>query len=178
MIKIGKNYYIVAIVCVFYLVFLKSIDLISDIHFKLDKQEISELHKSAQNNNLTAIRKLTNFYYFIENDRNEAANIYRKYKDINPKVKMALYRFLNIHHSITRENNETIIVLEELANDGNTQALYALEHLYRFGETSAYTGKVFVEQDLQKSAYWTKISECNKKGINITECKTDKELRE
>jgi TPR repeat protein len=170
MIKKEKKYLMMIVISIFYFVFLKSIDLISDVHFKLDKQEISELHKSAQNNNLTAIRKLTNFYYFIENDRNEVANIYRKYKDVNPKVKMALYYFLKSNDNIKRHKDETVTILTELAKDGNIQAQQSLEKLYRFGAISLSTKEVFVEQDIQKAEYWANVIRCREQGGNNQKC--------
>lgn len=83
---------------------MKSLYLISDSHFKLDEKQIENLHKSAQNSNFTAIQKLLNYYYFVEQNNNKTANIYRKYKDINPKIEKALCRFLSEHGNIKQEN--------------------------------------------------------------------------
>jgi hypothetical protein len=149
---------------------LKSVDLISDAHFKLNEQEIAELHKSAQENNLTAIRKIANFYYFIKNDRNEVADIYRKYQDVNPKVKMALYYFLKSNDNIKRHENETATILTELAKMGDIQAQQSLEKLYRFGEVSFSTKEVFTEQNIQKAEYWADVIRCRKEGRNNQEC--------
>ncbi|MDR1008614.1 MAG: hypothetical protein LBL65_08700 [Campylobacteraceae bacterium] len=94
MIKIQKAYLILFVIGIAYFIVLISLNYISDYHFKLSQKEIEELHIIAENNNLTAIRKLTNFYYFIEKDHNAAVNVYRKHKDINPKIKKALRIFL------------------------------------------------------------------------------------
>jgi hypothetical protein len=170
MIQREKKYLVMIVVSIFYIVFLKSVDLISDAHFKLDEQEIAELHNSAQENNLTAIRKLANFYYFIENDRNEVANIYRKYQDVNPKVKMALYYFLKSNDNIKRYKDETAIILTEFAKMGDIQAQQSLEKLYRFGEVSFSTREVFTEQDIQKAEYWADVIRCRKDGRTHQEC--------
>ena len=104
MIKIEKSYWILALMCPLYFVVLLSLNYISDIHFKLNEQEIKELNILAGNNNLTAVAKLTNYYYFIEKNRNEVANIYRKYKDVNPKIEEALCLFLIAHESIRQKD--------------------------------------------------------------------------
>jgi TPR repeat protein len=142
----------------------------SDSHFKLDEKQIAELHSFAQNSNFTAIGRLANYYYFIEQDNNKTADVYRQYKEINANVKLALFYFLENHHSVHREKNEVVIILEELANAGNIQAQHSLERLYKSGEISAYTSEVFVEQNLTKANYWAKVAECNKQGKSTQEC--------
>jgi hypothetical protein len=165
-IKIEKIYWILAALTILYCVILWGANVLSDNHLKLDKKEIAELYKLADNNDALAIKKLANYYYFIEKDHNKIANLYRKYKDTNPKIKMALYRFLNTYHNISREKNEVVNILKELAKNGDMRAINSLAHLYKYGEISAYTGEVFVEQNLTKSQYWEKVARC----VNNQEC--------
>ncbi|MDR2636141.1 MAG: hypothetical protein LBC08_04860 [Campylobacteraceae bacterium] len=87
-----------------YFIILISLNYISDFHFKLSEQEIKELHISAENSNTTAVKKLLNYYYFIEKDHDKVFNVYRKYKDVNPKVKKALCSFLSDHKCIGEEH--------------------------------------------------------------------------
>jgi TPR repeat protein len=139
---------------------------LSNNRLQLNAKEITELYKLAANNDTLAIKKLANHYYFIENNPNKVANLYRHFKDINPKIKLALYHFLSNHHSINREKDEIVNILKELAKNGDIEAINSLVHLYKHGEISAYTGEIFIEQNLTKSKYWGKVAQC----IHNQEC--------
>jgi hypothetical protein len=103
MIKIEKRYWVLAILSVLQIVFLVSSNYISNIHFTLSEKEIKELDILARNNNLTAVARLANYYYFIENDSNATANVYRKYKNVNPKIEEALCIFLTTRRDLRQE---------------------------------------------------------------------------
>ena len=65
---------------------------------------------------------------------------------------------------------EGLNILENLASKNNYNAQIDLVNFY--------TNGIYIEKDLNKAEYWAKISECNKKGINIKECETDKEIKQ
>jgi hypothetical protein len=104
MIEVDKRYWILAILAVLQIVFLVSSNYISDAHFTLNEKEIKELDMLAENNNLTAVARLANYYYFIERDHNKTADVYRKYKDVNPKIEEALCIFLTIRRNLRQED--------------------------------------------------------------------------
>jgi hypothetical protein len=104
MIKIEKSYWVLVLISILEFVFLILLNYISDLHFKLNEQEIKGLNTLAENNNLTAVARLTNYYYFVEKDHNKTADVYRKYKDVNPKIAKALCVFLEEHGSAKQKD--------------------------------------------------------------------------
>ncbi|MDR1285729.1 MAG: hypothetical protein LBJ88_05985 [Campylobacteraceae bacterium] len=104
MIKVEKSFLILFCISISYFVILISLDYISDYHFKLSQQEIKELHVLAENNNITAVKRLINYYHFIEKDYDKPANIYRQYKDINPKIEKALCTFLTTRRYLKQDS--------------------------------------------------------------------------
>jgi hypothetical protein len=164
-INIGKKYFRLLTFCVFTIVFILIFVAFARDGFgifDLNEKEFSELSKLAQDGNKTAMRRLMNYYYISEIDHNKRVDFIKNYKDISPQYKKSLYAFSRA----CGLSDYTISFATEFANDGDYYMQRDLADFYAKGW--------FVEKDLQKAAYWTKISECNKKGISIKECQISK----
>ncbi|MDR2080833.1 MAG: SEL1-like repeat protein [Campylobacteraceae bacterium] len=165
---INKNYLKLLMFSIFTIIFMFVFMVLSNkgfYQFDLDKKEFNDISTLAQNGDEAAMRRLMNYYYINEKDKKKTIDFIKKYKDISTKYKRGLYAF-----SIMCNLPEIVISLAtELANEENYSTQYDLADFYKYG--------IFVEKDLKKAEYWSKISECNKKGINIKECETDKEVK-
>jgi hypothetical protein len=168
MIVIQKKYWLLVGFSIFSIASIFFFGFIPYRHFYLNSTQIIELHNLSAKGNATAISKLVNYYYLIDKDTDKAVQVLRQYKDVSKNFKKGYYRFLTERTS--NYENEIISVATELANDGDYYTQTELADFYANGR--------FVEKDLQKAIYWTKISECNRKGIDIKECEKDKELEQ
>jgi hypothetical protein len=168
LINISGTYFKLLLFSVFTIIFMFVFRELSSkgfYQFDLNEKELSNISMLAQEGDEKAMRKLMNYYYINEKDKNRTMDFVKKYKDISPKYKRSLYAF-----SMMRNLPESISFAIELANEGER---YAQMDLVTF-----YANGIFVEKDLDKAAYWTKIYECNKNGINIQECETAKEANQ
>jgi glutamate synthase domain-containing protein 3 len=159
MIVIQKQYWFFALFCILTIILMYVLRSIPNRHINFNSTQIAELHNLSAQGNATAISKLIN-YYLINKDTDKAIEILKQYKDVSRNFKKGYYRFLTERTS--NDKDEMISIATELASDGD---YYTQTQLITF-----YTNGWFVKQDLQKAAYWTKIAECNKKGIDIKNC--------
>jgi TPR repeat protein len=162
MIIIQKEYRFFAIFCILTIALILFCRYIPYRHFYLNSTQIAELHNLSAQGNATAISKLISYYYLIDKDTDKAVEILKQYKGVSKNFKKGYYRFLTERASNYKD--EIISAATELANDGDYSAQENLAYYYANGKHT--------QKDLQKVAYWNKIAECNKKGIDIKECQT------
>jgi hypothetical protein len=159
MIKIQKIYFFLATFCLLHIILIYTINTISDNNSILTSNQVQEFHHLASQGNATAMSKLIDYYWTAEGF-NKAVEVFRGYKDVSCSFKKWFCWFLMFGNE--QYQNEIISLTIELANEGDYYAQRDLANFYAIGR--------FVEKDLQKAEYWTKISKCNKKGISIQEC--------
>jgi TPR repeat protein len=157
MITIQKEYWFFA---AFSVLTITLIYILGFFPLYLTSKQIIEFHGLATKGDATAMSKLISYYYLIEKDTNKTVDIFRQYKNVSMEFKMGFYDFLKGRN--LGYKSEIISLATELANEGNYYIQIDLANFYTNGR--------FVEKDLQKAEYWTKISKCNKKGISIQEC--------
>lgn len=160
MIVIQKRYRFFLGFCIFSIALILFFKYIPYRHIYFNSKQIEEFHYLAKQSNATAMSKLINYYLAYESF-DEALDTFRQYKNISKDFKRGYYHFLRTYKS--EYQNEMIPLAIELANDGDYYVQINLADFYTYGR--------FVEKDLQKAAYWTKIAKCNKKGIDIKNCK-------
>jgi hypothetical protein len=166
MIKIQKIYFFLAAFCVLHIIFIYTINTVSDRNSILTSNQTQEFNYLAKQGNATAMTKLIDHYWITEGF-DKAVEVFRNYKDVSYNFKKGFRWFLILGYK--QYEDEMVSLTIELANEGD---YYTQRELADF-----YTNGIFIEKDLQKAAYWSKIAECNKKGISIKDCETDKELK-
>ncbi|MDR0407880.1 MAG: hypothetical protein LBH45_03010 [Campylobacteraceae bacterium] len=168
MIVIQKKYLFLVGFCILTIVLIFFLRVVPYRHIYLNSKQIEEFHYLASQGNATAMSKLISYYYLINKDMNKTIEVFKQYKDVSINFKKGYYRFLTERTSDYK--NEMIPLAIELANEGD---YYMQRELADF-----YANGIYVEKDLQKAAYWKKISECNRRGISMRDCEMDKKLRQ
>lgn len=109
------------------------------------------------------------YYCEIKYDIDKKITFFRKYQNFSTWTKYKLYELLMLRGYFD-DNNEIFNLAVELAENRDFKAQIDLADAYKKGW--------FIEKNITKIEYLTRISECEEKGINIKECELDKEFKE